>query len=64
MTQQLKALVAHCGDDMPSPLLVHRKPELWAASCRHWAHVDNRYLTLAFRAARDAANPYPDWSLE
>ena len=62
MTPQLKALVARCRDDVPSPFLIHRKPERRVASGRHWTQVDTRYLTRAFKAARDAANPYPDWS--
>ncbi|MTI72539.1 MAG: integrase [Stenotrophomonas sp.] len=62
MTPQLKSLVARCRDEVPSPFLIHRKPERRVASGRHWTQVDNRYLTRAFKAARDAANPYPDWS--
>lgn len=63
LTPQLKVLVARCRDDVPSPFLVHRKPNRRVATARHWTQVDNQYLTRAFKSARDA-NPYPDWSAE
>ncbi len=64
LTPQLKALVARCRDEVPSPFLVHRIPDRRVKSTLHWTQVSNRYLTRAFKEARDAANPYPDWEPE
>ena len=64
MTPQLKALVARCRDEVPSPFLVHRIPDRRIKSSLHWTQVSNHYLTRAFKEARDAANPYPDWGPE
>ena len=60
MTPQLAAVIARCRDNVPSPYLVHRKPERRVRrSGVHWTQVDNRYLTRAFKAAREAAGVYP-----
>jgi enterobacteria phage integrase len=62
MTPALRQLIARCRDSVPSPYLVHRKPDRKVAKAEHWTKVDNRYLTRAFKAARDAANCYPDFA--
>lgn len=64
LTPPLKALIARCRDDIPSPYLIHRKPDRLSETQRqakeHWTAVEPDYLTGAFREARDAAKPYPN----
>lgn len=66
MTPQLKAVVARCRDDVASPFLIHRKPDRLDAKQReskeHWTQVEERFLSRAFKEARDIAKPYKDWS--
>lgn len=56
VTPQLAAVIARCRDNVPSPYLIHRKP---ARRIRredmHWTQIDERYLTRAFKDAREAA---------
>jgi len=44
-------------DSIASPYLIHRKPERrqrrWMEGKPHWTYVNERYLTRAFKAARD-----------
>jgi enterobacteria phage integrase len=61
VTPELRQLIARCRDSVPSPYLVHRRPDRRVAKADHWTKVDNRYLTRAFKAAREAANCYPDF---
>lgn len=51
-----------------SPFLIHRRPERkrqkQAEQKEHWTKVEERYLTRAFKDARDAAGCYSGWSEE
>lgn len=62
VTPQLAAVLARCRDEVLSPYLIHRKPERLkqkqAQSKDHWTKIEERFLTRAFKAARDEANPY------
>lgn len=63
VTPQLAAVIVRCRDNVPSPYLIHRRPDRRVRrDGKHWTQVDNRYLTRAFKAARDASGAYPGWS--
>jgi len=51
-----------------SPYLVHRKPDRLkqkqAQTKDYWTKVEERYLTRAFKEAREAANCYEGWKEE
>lgn len=65
VTPQLAAVLARCRDNVPSPFLIHRKPERRVKRQGvHWTQVDNRYLTRAFKAARAVAGVYAGWTEE
>lgn len=53
---------------MASPYLVHRRPERLkqkqAQTKDNWTKIEERYLTRAFKAAREDAGCYADWSDE
>ncbi len=53
---------------MISPFVIHRVPERINYQQRknkeHWTQIENRYLTQAFKDARDIANPYPKYTDE
>lgn len=59
LTAEIEALRARAVklDSIASPYLVHRKPERrqrrWMEGKPHWTYVNERYLTRAFKAARD-----------
>lgn len=59
LTPELEALRARAIklDSIASPYLIHRKPERrqrrWMEGKPHWTYVNERYLTRAFKAARD-----------
>lgn len=65
VTPQLQRVIARCRDSVPSPFLIHRRPtrldEKQRKHKKHWTKVERRYLTRAFKQARDAANAYPDY---
>ena len=67
-TPELLAVVSRCRDDTVSPFLVHRMPDRMkqkqAQTKEHWTKVEERYLTRAFKEAREAANCYPNWKDE
>ncbi|AHC65011.1 integrase [Pseudomonas aeruginosa] len=68
VTAELQAVLARCRDNVPSPFLIHRRPERkrqkQAEQKEHWTKVEERYLTRAFKDARDAAGCYSGWSEE
>lgn len=59
LTPELEALRARAVklDSIASPFLVHRRPDRmqrrWLEGKDHWTYVEERYLTRAFKAARD-----------
>ncbi len=68
VTPQLQAVLSRCRDNVPSPFLIHRRPERkrqkQAEQKEHWTKVEERYLTRAFKEAREAAGCYADWKEE
>lgn len=66
ITPELQAVIARCRDATVSPYLVHRMPDRMkqkqAQTKDHWTKVEERYLTRAFKDAREAANCYAGWS--
>lgn len=64
LTPELLKVIEQCRDEVDSPFFVHRKPERMHATehKEHWSKVERRYLTRAFKEAREAAGCYPDWS--
>lgn len=59
LTSELEALRARAVklDAIASPYLIHRRPDRmqrrWIDGKDHWTYVNERYLTRAFKAARD-----------
>lgn len=68
VTPQLQAVISRCRDNVPSPFLIHRRPDRkrqkQAEQKEHWTKVEERYLTRAFKDARDAAGCYAGWKEE
>lgn len=68
LTPQLQAVLGRCRDNVPSPFLIHRRPERkrqkQAEQKEHWTKIEERYLTRAFKEAREAAGCYADWKEE
>ena len=68
VTAELQAVISRCRDDVVSPYLVHRKPDRLkqkqAQTKDHWTKVEERYLTRAFKDAREAAECYKGWKEE
>lgn len=68
ITPQLAAAIQRCRDDVASPFLIHRRPDRLDAKQRkqkeHWTQVTGKYLSDEFKAARDSANPYPNYTTE
>lgn len=68
ITPELQAVISRCRDDVVLPYLVHRKPERQkqkqAQTKDHWTKIEERYLTRAFKEAREAANCYAGWKEE
>lgn len=62
VTDQLSEVLTRCRDDILSPYLVHRRPERKKKreGKDHWTKVDERFLTRAFKDARDTAGCYSD----
>lgn len=62
------ALLERCNDGILSPYVLHRKPKRLdrkqMAHKQHPTQIEGRYLTRAFKAARDKANPYPTYAPE
>ena len=65
LTPQLQSVLSRCRDNVPSPFLIHRRPERkrqkQAEQKEHWTKIEERYLTRAFKEAREAAGCYADW---
>lgn len=68
VTDELQAVISRCRDDIVSPYLVHRRPDRkkqkQAQTKDHWTQVEERYLTGAFKKAREAAESYKGWKEE
>lgn len=68
VTPELQAVISRCRDNVASPYLVHRKPDRkkqkQAETKAHWTKVEERYLTRAFKDAREAAECYKGWKEE
>ena len=68
VTPQLQAVLTRCRDNVPSPFLIHRRPERkrqkQAEQKEHWTKIEERYLTRAFKEAREAAGCYANWTDE
>lgn len=68
VTPQLQAIISRCRDNVPSPFLIHRRPERkkqkQAEQKEHWTKIEERYLTRAFKEAREAAGCYASWKEE
>lgn len=68
MTAELQAVITRCQGNIASPYLVHRKPDRLkqkqAQTKDHWTKVEERYLTRAFKEAREAAGCYSEWKEE
>ncbi|KSW22808.1 MULTISPECIES: tyrosine-type recombinase/integrase [unclassified Pseudomonas] len=68
VTPELQTVLSRCRDNIPSPFLIHRRPERkkqkQAEQKEHWTKIEERYLTRAFKDARDAAGCYAGWSEE
>jgi len=62
VTEHLSEVITRCRDDVLSPYLVHRRPERKKKreGKDHWTKIDERFLTRAFKDARDAAGCYRD----
>lgn len=65
VTDELQAVISRCRDDIVSPYLIHRRPDRKkqkeAQPKDHWTQVEERYLTRAFKEAREAAGCYKGW---
>ncbi|MGA4442555.1 tyrosine-type recombinase/integrase [Ectopseudomonas hydrolytica] len=68
VTPQLQAVLSRCRDNVPSPFLIHRRPDRkrqkQAEHKEHWTKIEERYLTRAFKEAREAAGCYASWADE
>lgn len=59
LTPQLKEVINRCRDNIPSPFLIHRKPDRnIKGEKEHWTQIQGRYLTRAFKQAREDAGVY------
>ncbi|MFJ3486203.1 phage integrase Arm DNA-binding domain-containing protein [Pseudomonas sp. NPDC090202] len=68
VTDELQRVISKCRDNIVSPFLIHRRPDRkkqkQAETKEHWTKVEERYLTRAFKEAREAANCYKGWKEE
>lgn len=68
VTPELQRVISHCRDNIVSPFLIHRRPERkkqkQAETKEHWTKIEERYLTRAFKEAREAADCYKGWKEE
>lgn len=68
VTPELQAVISRCRDDVVSPYLVHSKPDRLKQkqpqTKDHWTKVEERYLTRAFKDARETAECYKGWKEE
>lgn len=63
ITPQLRDVINRCRDDIPSPFLIHRNPERNIKGDKeHWTQIQGRYLSDAFKKARDDAGVYSHFS--
>ena len=65
VTEELQAVISRCRDDIASPYLVRRRPDRLkqkqAQTKDHSTQVEERYLTRAFKEARELAGCYKGW---
>ena len=68
VTEELQAVISRFRDDIVSPYLILRRPERkkqkQAQTKDHWTQVEERYLSRAFKEAREAAGCYKGWKEE
>jgi integrase len=68
VTPELQRVISQCRDNIVSPFLIHRRPDRkkqkQAEVKEHWTKIEERYLTRAFKDARDAAGCYSGWTDE
>jgi integrase len=68
VTPELQRVISHCRDNIVSPFLIHRRPDRkkqkQAETKEHWTKIEERYLTRAFKEAREAADCYKGWKEE
>ncbi len=68
VTDELQRVISRCRDNVVSPFLIHRRPERkkqkQAETKEHWTKIEERYLTRAFKEAREAADCYKAWKEE
>jgi hypothetical protein len=68
VTPELQRVISHCRDNIVSPFLIHRRPDRkkqkQAETKDHWTKIEERYLTRAFKEAREAADCYKGWKEE
>jgi len=57
---ELHGIIQRCRDEIPSPFLIHRKPDRHVKSKHrgHWTQVLPDMLSRAFQRARDASGQY------
>lgn len=67
VTPELQRVISQCRDNVVFPFLVHRRPDRkgqkQAEIKEHWTKVEERYLTRAFKDAREA-DCYKGWKEE
>ncbi len=68
VTEELQTVISRCRDDIVSPYLILRRPDRKKQKQEqtkdHWTQVEERYLTRAFKEAREAAGCYKGWKEE
>ena len=61
----LEQLIARCRDDIPSPYLIHRRPDRNVlGKKKHWTQLLPGYLSKQFAKARDKSGYFDDLSPE
>jgi len=63
---ELHSIIQRCRDEIPSPFLIHRKPDRYVKSYHrgHWTQVLPDMLSRAFQRARDTSGHYEHLSQE
>lgn len=68
ITPELQAVINRCRDDVPSPYLIHRRPDIIKRgkfkTKDHWTQVTDDYLTHAFQEIRDGCGAYNHLPME
>lgn len=66
VTPELMEIIERCKDGIDSPFVIHRMPEkvFQSSAKEHFTQIDGRFLSRAFKEAREEANCYPHYSKE